>query len=151
MKQNDTNIILREYAEADYPGLMELWEATSLSNKARGDDAASIRKTLNHGGKLFLLVTNKRVIGSSWITDDGRRLYLHHFGIHPDFQRKGLSHRLARVSIEIAKKRKMQIKLEVHRSNTTAIDLYKKHGFGYLGDYDVYIIRDPEGINTDHS
>ncbi len=34
------------------------------------------------------------------------------------------------------------VKLEVHRSNKRAIELYKKAGFSYLGDYDVYIIRD---------
>jgi len=35
-----------------------------------------------------------------------------------------------------------QVKLEVHASNKAAINLYKKYGFKYLGDYRIYIIRD---------
>ena len=35
-----------------------------------------------------------------------------------------------------------QVKLEVHVTNLKAINLYKKYGFEYLGDYKVYIIRD---------
>jgi [ribosomal protein S18]-alanine N-acetyltransferase len=140
---------LRDYQEGDFPALMSLWEATSLSNIARGDDDNSIRKTLAHGGKLILLLDQADIIGSSWITNDGRRLYLHHFGIHPDYQGKGLSHLLAKASMEWARSHKMQIKLEVHRENTVARDLYLKYGFRYLGDYDVYIIRDPERIGHD--
>ena len=41
----------------------------------------------------------------------------------------------------------MQIKLEVHRSNHIAKALYKKYSFKYLGDYEIYIIRNPEEIN----
>jgi ribosomal protein S18 acetylase RimI-like enzyme len=40
----------------------------------------------------------------------------------------------------------MHIKLEVHKDNVKALGLYKKAGFGYLGDYHVYIIRDISAI-----
>ncbi len=39
-----------------------------------------------------------------------------------------------------------QVKLEVHRSNNVAVELYRKAGFEFLGDYDVYIIRDIQSI-----
>lgn len=139
---NNPTFIVRDYCEEDFEGLFRLWEATSLSSKARGDTAETIRETLQLGGRLLLLISENEVIGSSWITSDGRRLYLHHFGIHPHYQGQGLSHLLMIPSMDIAKQRKMQIKLEVHRDNSAAISLYKKYGFGYLGDYDVYIIRD---------
>jgi len=35
-----------------------------------------------------------------------------------------------------------QVTLEVHKSNEPAVNLYKMFGFKYLGDYDIYIIRD---------
>ena len=86
------------------------------------------------------------VVGTSWITFDGRRLHLHHFGVHPSYQRQGIGDRLSVASLRFAKQKGYQIKLEVHKSNTAAIALYKKHGFSFLGDYDVYIVRDIEGI-----
>jgi len=38
------------------------------------------------GGRLHVAVlSTAKVIGPSWITFDGRRLHLYHFGISPDF------------------------------------------------------------------
>jgi len=145
-KTDDTEPSLRDFREEDYPMLMTLWELTSLSNRARGDTLESILETLRQKGRLLVMECHGSIIGSSWITNDGRRLYLHHFGIHPDYRGRGYAHTLTRASLAIAKEKKMQIKLEVHRSNEAAIALYRKHGFGYLGDYDVYIIREPEKI-----
>ncbi len=88
----------------------------------------------------------EEIIGTSWMTFDGRRLHLHHFGIDPVFQRRGLAKELLRESLRFAKEKGYQVKLEVHRSNAVAVELYRKAGFEYLGDYDVYIIRDIQSI-----
>jgi len=82
------------------------------------------------------------VVGTAWLTNDGRRLHLHHFAIDPKFQGGGMSKPLLRESLKIAKEIGLQIKLEVHRDNAKAIHFYEKAGFKRLGDYDVYIIRD---------
>jgi len=60
----------------------------------------------------------------------------------PEFQGKGFAEKLLKVSLEFAKTTGLQIKLEVHKNNARAMDLYEKGGFKYLGDYLVYIIRD---------
>ena len=83
------------------------------------------------------------VVGTSWITWDGRRLYLHHFAIRPDLQGKGLGRLLALKSLEFAREKDAPMKLEVHHSNQTAIDLYKSLGFEVFEDYDIYMILDP--------
>ncbi len=83
-----------------------------------------------------------RIAGTSWMTCDGRRLLLHHFGILPEFQGKGLSKLLLKESLRFAKETGLQVKLEVHSSNHRAINLYNKFGFKLLKDYCIYIIRD---------
>jgi ribosomal protein S18 acetylase RimI-like enzyme len=80
------------------------------------------------------------------MTYDGRRIHLHHFGILPEFQGQGLSKLLMDESLGFIRKKGTQVKLEVHRSNVKAINLYKKTGFTSLGDYDVYIIRDVQDL-----
>jgi len=87
-----------------------------------------------------------RITGTSWITFDGRRLHLHHFGITPAHQGRKLSALLLKESLRTVKEKGYQVKLEVHRTNETAVRIYKKAGFEYLGDYDVYIIRDIQSI-----
>lgn len=132
------------YLSSDYTQLVELWELTGLGNAARGDDNKIIEHSIAIGGKLLVMkkTGSNKMIGCSWLTTDGRRLYIHHFGIHPDFQGKGLSKPLMEASMDFARKLGQQVKLEVHVDNTRAINLYKQYDFKYLGDYHVYINRE---------
>ncbi|HNT92960.1 MAG: GNAT family N-acetyltransferase [Bacteroidales bacterium] len=141
---------IREYRKGDFPGIMEVWSATGLSRPERGDDENTVERSIAMGGAMLVMLSDdsegERITGTSWITFDGRRLYLHHFGIIPEHQGKGLAASLLRESLRIAKEKGYQIKLEVHRTNETAVRLYKKAGFEYLGDYDVYIIRNIQSL-----
>jgi ribosomal protein S18 acetylase RimI-like enzyme len=122
----------------------EIWEKAGISMPGRGDSAEVIENTLRRNGRLLVLVDRDRdtVVGTSWLTNDGRRLYLHHFAIASECQGRGLSKPLLRESLKIAKASGLQVKIEVHRDNHKALDLYRKAGFKRLGDYDVMIIRD---------
>jgi ribosomal protein S18 acetylase RimI-like enzyme len=140
---NET-FIIRDIQAGDFPQISEVWMLCDLDNPARGDNESVINRTLELGGKFLVLVENasQRIVGTSWITSDGRRLYLHHFGIHPHYQHKGLGKRLTEASLAFARSTGLQIKLEVHRENTAARRLYLGAGFSMLGNYDVMIIRD---------
>ncbi|NVO18105.1 MAG: GNAT family N-acetyltransferase [Bacteroidetes bacterium] len=135
---------IRDYTPSDYPELIAVWEKIGLGAAHRGDVPEVIDRTLKMGGRLLLLInkSNNEIMGTSWLTIDGRRTYLHHFGIAEKYQGMGLSKPLLEASLAIVKAIGLQVKLEVHQSNLKAANLYKKYGFTYLGDYDVYIIRD---------
>jgi len=139
---------IREYSSDDYQEMIRLWESLGLGGAHRGDDATIILRTIEMGGKLLLMFDKHthKMIGTSWLTVDGRRVYLHHFGIHADFQGKKLADPLLEASLKFAKSTGLQIKLEVHKNNDKALGLYQKAGFTYLGDYYVYIIRDISAI-----
>lgn len=136
--------IIRDYHEADFPEVDRLWAETGMGGRARADGQETIRETLARGGRLIILEhpDTRQVIGTSWLTQDGRRIYLHHFGILPAFQGKGYARLLLDASLDYARSTGLQIKLEVHAKNTRAEKIYAKAGFRYLGDYKVYIIRD---------
>ncbi|HOP05545.1 MAG TPA: GNAT family N-acetyltransferase [Tenuifilaceae bacterium] len=133
---------IRDYQSADYPQIIELWSQTGLGGAQRGDNQQIIEQSIAMGGRLLVAVLGNELVGTSWMTFDGRRIHLHHFGILPKYQRKGIGKNLTEKSIQFAKEKGYQVKLEVHKDNTNAIALYTKMGFSYLGDYDVYIIRD---------
>lgn len=154
-------ITVRPYSKGDFPGIMKLWTATGLSRPERGDDEAAVERSIALGGMMLVMCggdagsekdsktgsdTGSDILGTSWMTFDGRRIHLHHFGIIPAFQGKGLSGLLLKESLRFVKEKGYQVKLEVHRSNRTAIHLYRKAGFEYLGDYDIYIIRDIQSL-----
>lgn len=141
---------IRDYQPADFKEINQLWMTTGLGNPERGDDENTIAHTLKNGGKFLVMEINpdKEIIGTSWITNDGRRLYLHHFGIKPEYQGQKLSIPLLNASLDYVKKLNMQIKLEVHQDSKIAAALYKKTGFKPLGNYHVYIIRELNEIKT---
>ena len=138
------NFNIRDYRQDDYQDVSKLWEITGLGYTIRGDNENIILNTIKAGGKLLILedTSTGAVCGTSWMTCDGRRIHLHHFGIHPDYQGKGLSKMLLADSLAFVKDKKLQVKIEVHQENLKAIKLYTKYGFKRLGDYDIYIIRD---------
>ncbi len=139
-----TDFTIRDYLSSDYTKIIVLWEKVGLGAAHRGDTQEVIERTLKIGGSLLVMQVpgTGEIIGTSWLTVDGRRTYLHHFGITEAWQGKGLSKPLLEASLKAAKQIGLQLKLEVHHDNGKAIHLYKTAGFSYLGDYDVYIIRD---------
>ena len=140
----NNDLLIRDYQDGDYPEIANLWQVTDMDNPVRGDNRETIERTLKLGGKLLVLesVSGKKIIGTSWMTYDGRRIMLHHFGILPEYQGKGLSKLLLKESFKFCKEVGAQVKLEAHAQNIKAVSLYTKFGFKHLAGYNVYIIRD---------
>lgn len=135
--------LIKEYVPEYYECINEFWIEVGLGGSYRGDTAAIISETISAGGHLFVMINNQdEVIGTSWLTNDKRRTYIHHFGIKESYRNSGLADRLLEHCITFAISDGYQIKLEVHKDNIPAISLYKKHGFKYLGDYEVLIKRE---------
>ncbi|MCB8999566.1 MAG: GNAT family N-acetyltransferase [Bacteroidales bacterium] len=141
------HIITRDYEPTDYPQLLRLWKETGIGNPERGDNEKIIRNCLKIGGRLMIMedIRNNTLMGSCWITFDGRRMMLHHFAIKPDYQGKGYGTRLGEEAIAWLRKQGSQVKLEVHKENQIAKKMYKKLGFFAFTNYDIYMIRDIQG------
>lgn len=135
------NYSIDNYQPDDYPQIAALWSQLGLGGAERGDDANVISRTLKSNGAFFVVRYNQRIIGTAWITNDQRRLYLHHMGVEKEFQNEGVGYALLEHCILWSKSVGLQIKLEVNPANENAVHLYQKGGFKHLGDYDVYIIR----------
>jgi len=145
MKRHEdyNDIFIRDYQKGDYNQISDLWEITEIGGHQRGDTEGTVEESLKLGGRLLVMEskTTGRICGTSWMTFDGRRIHLHHFGILPTYQGKGFSKLLLKESLRHIKEKGYQVKLEVQTNNFKALNLYRKAGFEHLGDYQVYIIR----------
>ncbi|MFW5820809.1 MAG: GNAT family N-acetyltransferase [Bacteroidota bacterium] len=144
MEENIRNkIFFRGFETKDFPEIQELWELNDMGGPERGDNAETIHRCNQQGGHFIIMeLTEKRkIIGTSWMTWDGRRIFLHHFCIHPKYRKKGLGELLGLESLKFARKKNAQVKLEVHKNNLAAKNLYKKLHFFAFEDYDIYMIR----------
>lgn len=140
-------MIFRDYKPSDYPQLIKLWEELDLSNAERDDTQVIVEQTISMGAKVLLLSDpENKLIGSSWMTFDGRRMLMHHFGIRKSHQGMGYGTLLAQESLKYIKEKGYQVKLEVQKDNLAAKHLYEKLGFFAFTDYDIYMIRDVENI-----
>ncbi|MBK7028559.1 MAG: GNAT family N-acetyltransferase [Bacteroidales bacterium] len=141
-------MIFRDFSPGDFEQVNTLWSHIGLGGVHRGDTQEVICRTLDHDGRLLLMIhpDTEEIIGTAWLTVDYRRTYLHHFGIAKAWQGQKLSNQLLEETLIIARKIGYQLKLEVHVTNLAAVHLYKKYGFQYLGEYDVYIVRDVQSV-----
>jgi ribosomal protein S18 acetylase RimI-like enzyme len=136
-------MIVREYRVGDFPEVENLWKETGVFSPERGDTADTILRCNRCGGKFLILEDERkqRILGTSWLTWDGRRVHMQYFAVLPSMQGKGYGRLLAETSMSFARDLKVPIKLEVHRSNIQAIQLFRSMGFKILEGYEVYIIH----------
>jgi len=140
MKEKN-KIYFRNYIPEDFNEVMNLWKLTGMGGAERGDDNEVIMRTIKAGGNLTLMLKNEKIIGTFWLTHDNRRTFLHHFGIYPEYQGQGLSKLLMDKCTEKIKEIGYQVKLEVHKENIRALNLYRKYSFIDFSDYELMMLR----------
>ncbi len=124
-----------------YQELLELWNATGISNPARSDSLESLRHSLENNGCLILAYEDQKVCGTAWLTHDFRRLYIHHMAVLPQKQDTGIGRKILQEALVVASELGYQAKLEVHHSNARALHLYREFGFTELEGYFTMIRR----------
>ena len=105
-------MILRDYQPEDFPQVEQLWKETGVFRPERGDSSETILRCNRQGGKLLILEeeTEQRIIGTSWLTWDGRRVHLQYFSVLLSHQGHGYGRKLAQASMSFARSKKAPIK-----------------------------------------
>lgn len=134
---------IRNFKPGDFSQIAALWRETGIYNVERGDTSEIICRCNAHGGKFLVMEDEScsRIIGTSWLTWDGRRVLMHHFAVLPSMQRRGYGRKLAMESLAFAREKESPLKLEVQRDNIPAIQLYRNLGFKLFEGLEVYIIH----------
>ncbi|NPA44470.1 MAG: GNAT family N-acetyltransferase [Chlorobi bacterium] len=135
-------LIIRDYKNGDFEKVQSFWELLKMGGEERKDDNDVIMRTIKNGGKLIILEKNNSIIGTAWLTNDTRRTYFHHFGIHPDFQKQGYGTKLMNECMKYIKEKGLQVKIEVHKKNIAALKLYRNFGFVDFPEYELMMLRD---------
>jgi ribosomal protein S18 acetylase RimI-like enzyme len=125
-----------------YAQIMQVWQATGITNPARADSLESIRHNLDNTGTMLYCTEDERVVGAAWVNHDFRRLYIHHMAVLPEYQNRGIGKALLKEALAIAKATGYQAKLEVHQDNPAARHLYSSLGFKDLDGYITMIKRE---------
>ena len=132
----------KQLTEQLFKDIIAIWQQTGITNPARADSFEAIQHNLDHTGTLILATYNGTAAGAAWVNHDFRRLYIHHMGVLPDYQNRGIGKALLQEALAIASETGYQAKLEVHNTNQAARHLYSSMGFTDLEGYITMIKRD---------
>lgn len=90
---------IRLFTMADYPDLFALWNIQpgfDRGLRSIDDSEAGIAKFLQRNpSTCFVAEEDGKIIGGILAGHDGRRGYIYHAIVHPDYQRKGIGKLLA--------------------------------------------------------
>lgn len=79
----------------DYQEIYSLWEKSPTIGLSKADSHHSIKLFLERNpGMSFTAWQEGKLVATVLCGHDGRRGYIHHLMVHPDFRRQGLGHSL---------------------------------------------------------
>ena len=126
-------IQIRKFRLSDYEEIVNLWQKTGLVLRP-GDDLEGIRLKLKRDRDLFLIAEkDHKIVGVVIGAWDGRRGWINHLAVSPNFQRLGVARSLLdEVERRLANKGALKVNAQVYRRNKVSLDF-----FGALG-YEVH-------------
>jgi ribosomal protein S18 acetylase RimI-like enzyme len=130
-----TDLRLREFAPADYAAVDELWRRTGLWMRP-SDSAAQLDLKLTRDPDLFLVAcAGARLVGVAMGGWDGRRAYIYHLAVDPDWQRRGVAGRLMDELEERFRVRgALKAKLQILVGNDASAAFFAARGYRLEGD-----------------
>jgi ribosomal protein S18 acetylase RimI-like enzyme len=88
-------IEIHEMVIDDYDEIYRLWEMSDQIGLSKADSRYGIQKFLERNpGMSYVAIEDGKIIGAVLCGHDGRRGYIHHLMVHPDYRRKGLGRSL---------------------------------------------------------
>lgn len=129
---------IRQFTMDDYEAVYALWKSLVPAISLRPSDRREeIEKKLARDPALFLVAEEDgRVVGVIMGGWDGRRGWLHHLAVAPDYQDRGIGTALlAQVEERLRAKGCLKVNLLVHRDNEGARRLYKRLGYEEMAPF----------------
>ena len=123
---------IRLMIEEDLELVRQLWIECGFT-LTESDTIAELKRMINHNPDLcFVLkkVEDDSIIGAVLGGFDGRRGWIHHLAIHPQYQKKGLGKKIMNKIIGTFEEKKvLKVKLEVLENNKAVIEFYTNLGW----------------------
>lgn len=130
------NLSFSEFSIEAYDQVISLWLLCEGIGLSRADSKSNIRYYLERNpGMSFIAQYNDVIVGAILSGHDGRRGYIHHLAVHPDYRKEGIGRALvenclvALQSIGIQK-----CHLFIFNDNTKGIHFWNKVGWTQRSD-----------------
>lgn len=125
------NIQIIEMTLEDYSEVFALWQKTPGLGLTSSDSKEEIEKFLiRNPGFSFVARDGTRLAGAALCGHDGRRGYLHHMAVDPDYRKLGIGKRMTDCCFERLQKAGIpKVHLFVYSDNQTGLTFWKATGW----------------------
>ncbi len=94
-------ITIRPMTIEDYDEVFAMWQITSKRALSSADEREQIARYLERNkGLSQVAVSDGKIIGTVLAGHDGRRGFIHHMAVLPEYRRRHIGHALAEKAIE---------------------------------------------------
>jgi len=123
----------------DYDQLFSLWKGRSGVGLSEADSRDSIIRYIHKNkGNSFAAFADDELIGSILAGDDGRRGYLHHLVVHPDYRRMGIGRTLVEKALNALDAQNIdKCHIFIFTDNEEGKAFWKRIGWEYREDIAV--------------
>lgn len=131
---------IRPMTKDDYDEVYEMWQTTSKRALSNADSREQIERYLDRNkGMSQVAVIDGKIVGTVLAGHDGRRGFIHHMAVMPQYRRKHIGHSLANKAIEkITAEGIDKTHIFCYQNNETGQDFWLDFGFKKRDDVFVY-------------
>ena len=130
-------MILRKMKLEDYDNVYALWMSCAGMGLNNLDDSRSgIEKFLNRNpDTCYVAIDNNIIVGVIMVGNDGRRGYIYHTSVHPDYRKQGIGRKLVDTALDSLLKLGInKVALVVFDRNKAGNEFWEKMGFTTRND-----------------
>lgn len=133
-------MIIREMTIDDYDEVYEMWQITTKRALSKADERDQMERYLKHNaGMSQVAVVDGKIVGTVLAGHDGRRGFIHHMAVLPEFRRKKIGHALAQTAIQKIREQGIyKTHIFCYQNNETGQSFWRDFGFDKREDVFVY-------------
>ena len=131
---------IRHMTINDYDEVFAMWQITTKRALSKADERDQIeRYLLRNAGMSQVAVVDGKIVGTVLAGHDGRRGFIHHMAVLPDYRRRHIGHRLAEKAIEMISRDGIdKTHIFCYQNNETGQNFWKDFGFEKRDDVFVF-------------
>jgi ribosomal protein S18 acetylase RimI-like enzyme len=128
--------VLENMSIEDFPAMITLWKKLPGIGLSKADKKKYLAKFLEKNSRYcFVMKDGKKLVGTILAGNDGRRGYIYHLAIEPDFQSKGFGAKLVQKSLHALSANGIhKAHIFVISDNLTGIDFWEHIGWTLRDD-----------------
>ncbi len=140
-------MIIRPMTIDDYDEVFAIWQITSKRALSKADERDQIARYLQrNAGMSQVAVTDGIIVGTVLAGHDGRRGFIHHMAVLPQYRRRRIGHKLAERAIAcIAADGIDKTHIFCYQNNETGQDFWRDFGFEKRDDVYVFSYNNKRG------